>query len=64
MPEYRIFQLDDADRIVRPSKAVTHENDQDAIVGARKTLDGATIEIWQGSRRVAIIRPNDETPRL
>jgi hypothetical protein len=64
MPEYRIFQLDDADRFRGPSIAATHETDQDVIAEVRKTLDGATIEMWEGSRCVATIRPNDKTPRV
>jgi len=59
MPEYRIFRLDNSGKIVQRSEKIKFENDQDAIHDARKTLNGATIEIWDGPRRVATIRPKD-----
>lgn len=65
MPEYRIFRLDDAGKILGPSEAISYENDQDAIRETRKTLDGATLEIWDGPRRIATLRPNEkEEPRV
>jgi hypothetical protein len=65
MPEYRIFRLDDEGKILKPSEAIKLESDQDAVREMRKTLNGATIEIWEGPRRIAIIRPNEkEEPRV
>jgi len=65
MPEYRIFRLDDAGKILGPSEAIQFENDQNAVRETRKTLSGATIEIWEGPRRIATIRPNEnEGPRV
>jgi hypothetical protein len=45
MPEYRLFQLDDARHILGQSR-ITHQTDH-AILEARKSLDGATTEIWE-----------------
>jgi hypothetical protein len=36
MPEYRIFRLDDAGKILGPSEAIQFENDQNAVREARK----------------------------
>jgi hypothetical protein len=63
MPEYRLFQLDDARHILGQSR-ITHQTDHDAILEARKSLDGATTEIWEGVRRVATLKGNDDTPRV
>jgi hypothetical protein len=63
MPEYRLFQLDDAGHILGQSR-ITHQTDHDAISEARKALDGTTTEIWEGSRRVASLNANDDKPRV
>jgi hypothetical protein len=63
MPEYRVFQLDDAGGILGPSKTITCADDQDAIRQAREKLDGAIVEIWAGPRRVATLGREDE-PRV
>jgi hypothetical protein len=65
MPEYRIFRLDDEGKILKSSEAIKFESDQDAVREMRKTHNGATIEIWEGLRRIAIIRLNEkEEPRV
>jgi hypothetical protein len=63
MPKYRIFQLNDAGQILGRSKTVTYQDDRDAVTEIRKRLNGAMLEVWEGARRVAIIRSNDEMPR-
>jgi hypothetical protein len=62
MPEYRVFRLDDAGKILGPSQAVRFESDQDAITETRKALNGATLEIWEGPRRIATLRPGEVDP--
>jgi hypothetical protein len=62
MPEYRIFRLDEAGKLLGPSKTVICDNDQEAIRKVREALGGEVIEIWQGSRRIATVRPNDQKP--
>jgi hypothetical protein len=64
MPEYRIFRLDDAGHPRGGFKTATHKDDPTAIIETRKTLDGHTVEIWDGLRRVATLKPNDDTPRV
>jgi hypothetical protein len=62
MPEYRVFRLDDAGKILWPSNAATFDGDQEAIREVRKTLNGATLEIWEGPRRIAVIKPGENEP--
>jgi len=60
MPEYRIFRLDDAGTILGRSETRTFDSDLDAIRETNKSLNGATIEIWDGPRRVATIKSNGQ----
>jgi hypothetical protein len=60
MPEYRIFRLDNAGKVLGPSEKIKFENDQDAIRETRQNLNGATLEIWDGLRRIAILKPEDK----
>jgi hypothetical protein len=63
--EYRIFRLDNAGTVLGPSQTIKFENDQDAIEETRKAGDGVMLEIWEGPRRVATIRSNEEEqPRV
>lgn len=55
VPEYRIFEFDNAGQILGRPKIVTYENDQGAIAETRKWLNDAPLEIWEGTRRVATI---------
>jgi hypothetical protein len=64
MPKYRIFELNDAGRILGRSKTLTYQDDHDAITEIRKRLSRATLEIWEGARRVATLRANDEGTRV
>jgi hypothetical protein len=57
MPEYRIFRLNNAGNVLGPSVQIKFENDQEAVRETRKNLDGATLEIWDGMRRIAILKP-------
>jgi hypothetical protein len=61
MPQYRVFRLDLAGKVLGPSEKIEVDNDQDAIREARKNLNGATLEIWDGMRRIAILKPEPET---
>jgi hypothetical protein len=62
MPDYRIFRLDDTGKTVGSSKRLNFKNDREAVREVRKTVNGATLEIWEGPRRIASISPNDEGP--
>jgi hypothetical protein len=61
--EYKIFRLDAAGDIFGPSKVITCENDQEVINKVRQVIGAETMEIWEGARRVATIRPNEGKPR-
>jgi hypothetical protein len=62
--EYKIFRLDGAGNIFGPSKVIAGENDQEVINKVRQVIGAETMEIWEGSRRVATIRPNEGKPRV
>jgi hypothetical protein len=64
MREYRIFRLDASGNIVGPSKIITCEDDQEVMNKVRQVIGDETIEIWEGPRRVATIRPNEGKPRV
>jgi hypothetical protein len=64
MRDYRIFRLDAAGNTLGPSKIISCENDQEVVNKVRQVIGAETIEIWEGSRRVATIRPNEEKPRV
>lgn len=64
MPEYRVFHLDDAGTVLGPSRTITAENDQEAIAQARRGLNCAVLEVWDGARRIATISAKDDKPRV
>lgn len=64
MRDYRIFRLDAAGNILGPSKIITCENDQEIINKVRQVIGAVTMEIWEGPRRVATVRPNEKEPRV
>jgi hypothetical protein len=64
MPEYRIFQLDDAGQITGPAKTIICDDDQAVIHEARNGLNGAVLEIWSGPRRIAVLGKDDDKPRI
>jgi len=56
---YRLYLLDDEDRINAASLEIHAPNDETAIQAAQDVhrLEGAhAVEIWSGKRRVGIIR--------
>jgi hypothetical protein len=64
MLKYRILRLNEGDRPLGSAIAATHATDQDAITEARRTFEVATIEIWQGERRIAVLRANEDPPHV
>lgn len=60
MPEYRIFRLDSAGKALGPSATIKFDNENDAIRETGKELNGRTIEIWEGMRRIAILKPEEK----
>jgi hypothetical protein len=64
MPEYRVFQLDDAGQIIGPARTMACDNDQCAVDEARKALNGSVLEIWSGPRRVALLGAKYDKPHV
>jgi hypothetical protein len=62
LPEYRIFRLDNAGKSLGPSKTIVCENDEEVINKVRGVVGGDMMEIWEGPRRIATIRPDDDGP--
>jgi hypothetical protein len=60
MPEYRFYSFTDGNRIAGPPKFGQCSSDQEAIVEARKLLDGLDIEIWQAARVVTRLKSSDK----
>ena len=50
MPTYRAVFLNSENHITLPAKDVIAPNDHQAIIEARKYLDGQDIELWDGPR--------------
>jgi hypothetical protein len=57
MPAYRIYTIDKDGHIVGPANIVDAADDQEARQEAKRMLEGHTIELWDGSRRVAKFDP-------
>lgn len=64
MPDlYRVFPLDKSARIAGPPSVLNVQNDDDAIVEARKLVAKQDLELWRGTRRVATLRTKaDRSP--
>jgi hypothetical protein len=56
--EYRVYKLDVSGRIAFVPDIILCADDDAAIFGARPYADGHTLEIWAGTRRVAIVPPD------
>ena len=55
MPSYRIYWLDENDRISKADVLIA-DNDRMVREGVRKHVgDAAAIEVWEGSRRIVHI---------
>jgi hypothetical protein len=55
MAEYRIFSINNKNKINGSSTVVTFDSDGDAIRAAQLLKPGQRIEIWQGTRIVAAL---------
>jgi len=56
---YRLYKLDQNGHVNGPPQILTCEDDDAALIEARKYVDGHAIEIWLEDRRVGLI-PRDE----
>jgi hypothetical protein len=57
MPEYRIYTIDGNGHIAGPPSIIVVPDDQAAREKAKQGLDGHTIEVWIGPRRIAKFDP-------
>ena len=55
LPMYRAFLLDPDKKNVPPS-LIEAETDEDAIRKAKSQISTEDVELWQASRRVAVIK--------
>lgn len=60
MPEYRFYTIDKSGHITRPPEGHDLPNDAAANEKARRLLDDRDIEIWQGSRVVVYLVPEQK----
>jgi hypothetical protein len=55
MPEYRVYSISADGGIAGPPRIVDCRSDGEAVAEAALLLDGKTLEIWNGARRVAVL---------
>lgn len=55
MIEYRVYRLDASGRIASIPHVIECADDDAALVMAQVYIDGHALEIWAGSRRVALV---------
>lgn len=53
MPAYRVYLIAADDHIDGPPKIIECDSDSAAMEQAKRLIDGKTIELWDGPRRVA-----------
>jgi hypothetical protein len=63
MANYRIVTIDKAGNLGR-HRGFVCENDDDAIVWAKQSVDDAAVELWSGPRFVARLEPRSSTKSL
>lgn len=59
MSEYRVYLMDGNHGIVAVHTVICNE-DENAIIAARPFAHGREVEIWDGARKVARLKPVDE----
>jgi hypothetical protein len=62
LAEYRVYVLNERNRISGPAQFVDAINDDRAIEMAAQLLDGRAIEIWERDRLVFRVTPNKSCP--
>jgi hypothetical protein len=56
MPNYRVVKIDKSGQLGRHRSFVC-DNDDDAIVWAKQSVEDAPVELWSGARFVARLEP-------
>ena len=54
---YRIYTIDERNRIFGPAQLLEAVDDNSAIKKVAEFLDGQVIELWQGSRLLVRLDP-------
>lgn len=56
MPTYRIYRLTNGGHIDGPPAMLNFDDDQGAVRHAKTLKDGVDLEVWEGRRRVAVLK--------
>jgi hypothetical protein len=59
MPHYRLYTLTEARRINSAPFEAEYVDDAAAVADARQRLRESVIEVWQDTRRVAVVNPDN-----
>lgn len=60
MLEYKFYAIKRDGHIEGPPAARDCPNDGEALKEARQLVNGHDIEVWQGSRLIAYLTPDDD----
>jgi hypothetical protein len=60
MPEYKIYTLGKIGHVPDHPMVIECADDYTALVEAWCLLDRHSLEVWEGSRRVALVDPDHE----
>ena len=61
MPNYRLYRLDGAGKIMN-AEWIEAGGDEDALVEARQRSDAGSFELWEKNRLVERYRPDSSSP--
>ena len=56
MANYRVVTIDEAGNVGR-YRTFLCDNDEDAIVWAKQSIDKVAVELWSGARFIARLEP-------
>jgi hypothetical protein len=60
MPHYRLYTLTEAGRRINSAPfEAEYVDDAEAVAGAKQRLRENVIEVWQDTRRVAVVYPDN-----
>jgi hypothetical protein len=57
MTAYRIYVVNPEGHVSDPPQIVECADDQEAVRQARQYLDTKPLEVWDGAKRVGILKP-------
>jgi hypothetical protein len=56
MPHYRIYAVTNDGHINAAPVTADYDADREAVEHAKAVQNGSTLEIWEGKRRVAVLK--------